>query len=128
MVPQMILQPLVENAIRHGVARSRDGGWVEVAAGAVNGMLRVDVRNSTGGTPSNGTGVGLRNVEARLNYLYSGDASLAFGVTGDRIATATLTIPALSSQPAVVPEERHVHIAAEGSDPLCEYSSSTTNR
>jgi LytS/YehU family sensor histidine kinase len=128
MVPQMILQPLVENAIRHGVAPSRDGGWVEVASSTVNGTLRVDVRNSTGGTPSKGTGVGLRNVEARLNYLYSGDASLAFGVTGDRIAIAALTIPALSSQPAAVREGRHVHISAEGSDPLCVYSSSTTNR
>jgi|SRR5579863_6579222 len=99
-VPQMILQPLVENAIRHGVASSRDGGWVEVATSASNGVLNIHVRNSVGGKTSNGTGVGLRNVEARLKYLYSGDASLRFTVAEDRTATVSLTLPALNSQPA----------------------------
>ena len=78
LVPQMILQPLVENAVRHGIASSREPGWIEVAATVSDGRLKVEVRNSAGSKTSNGTGVGLRNVEARLKYLYSGDASLRF--------------------------------------------------
>jgi len=57
------------------------------------------VRNSAGSKTSNGTGVGLRNVEARLKYLYSGDASLRFTMSDNRMAAATLTFPALNSQP-----------------------------
>jgi two-component system LytT family sensor kinase len=102
LVPQMILQPLVENAVRHGIASSRESGWVEVAATVSNGRLKVQVRNSAGGKTSNGTGVGLRNVEARLKYLYSGDASLHFTLADDCVATACLTFPALDSQPAGV--------------------------
>ena len=75
LVPQMILQPLVENAIQHGIASLREGGWLEIATGTNNGTLNIQVRNSAGGKPSNGTGVGLRNVQARLKYLYSGDAT-----------------------------------------------------
>jgi two-component system LytT family sensor kinase len=102
LVPQMILQPLVENAVRHGIASSRESGWVEVAATVSNGRLKVQVRNSAGSKTSNGTGVGLRNVEARLKYLYSGDASLHFALADDCVATACLTFPALDSQPAGV--------------------------
>jgi LytS/YehU family sensor histidine kinase len=126
LVPQMILQPLVENAIRHGVSSSREGGWVEVATSASNGTLNIRVRNSVGGETSNGTGVGLRNVEARLKYLYSGDASLRLTVSEDRTASASLVLPALNSQPASVPG-RHVQNVLEGEDPLCAFSSSMTN-
>jgi len=80
----MILQPLIENAIRHGVSCAREGGWVAVAANQKDGILEIQVRNSVGGKSSSGTGVGLRNIEARLKYLYSGDAHLRLTVSDDR--------------------------------------------
>jgi two-component system LytT family sensor kinase len=126
LVPQMILQPLVENAIRYGVSSSREGGWVEVTTSASNGILNIRVRNSVSGETSNGTGVGLRNVEGRLKYLYSGDASLRLTVAEDRTASASLALPALNSQPASVPV-RHAQNVLEGEDPLCAFSSSMTN-
>jgi len=102
LVPQMILQPLVENAIRHGIAASREAGWIEVAATTSDGRLNVGVSNSTSLSlvKSNGNGLGLRNVEARLRYLYSGDANLQLNFGQDRTATATLSLPALQSPPA----------------------------
>jgi two-component system, LytTR family, sensor kinase len=126
LVPQMILQPLVENAIRHGVASSREGGWIEIAASAGNGILNIHVRNSVGGKTSIGTGVGLRNAEARLKYLYSGDASLHLTVAEGRTATVSLVLPALNSQPAGL-RGRNTQNALEGEDPLCAFSSSMTN-
>jgi len=100
LVPQMILQPLVENAIRHGISSSRERGWIEVLTSAEGGTLNIHVRNSAGGNSSNGTGVGLRNVEARLKYLYSGDASLQLTVAEDRTVTASLILPPLNAQSA----------------------------
>jgi len=126
LVPQMILQPLVENAIRYGVASSREGGWIEIAASAGNGILNIRVRNSVGGKTSIGTGVGLRNAEARLKYLYSGDASLHLAIAQDRTAVVSLALPALNSQPAGL-RGRNVQTALEGEDPLCAFSSSMTN-
>jgi two-component system LytT family sensor kinase len=102
LVPQMILQPLVENAVQHGIASLREGGWLEVATGTNNGTLNIQVRNSAGDKPSNGNGVGLRNVEARLKYLYSGDATLRLAVAEDRTFTASLVLPALNSRPSSV--------------------------
>jgi len=126
LVPQMILQPLVENAIRHGVASSREGGWIEVATKISDGILIIYVRNSAGGKTANGTGVGLRNVETRLKYLYSGDASLHLSVAEDHTATASLSLPALNSQGAEV-HGRHIQTVSEGEDPSCAFSSSMTN-
>ena len=111
MVPQMILLPLVENAIRHGVASSREPGWVEVAASTNNEILNVTVRNSAGAKIANGTGVGLRNVEARLKYLYSGDANLRLSFAEDRAVNVTLSLPALNSDPVRV-KGRHSLTAA----------------
>ena len=99
LVPQMILQPLVENAVQYGIASPREGGWLEVATDTKNGILNIRVRNSAGGKPSNGTGVGLRNVEARLKYLYSGEASLRLAIAEDRTVTASLALPTLNSRP-----------------------------
>ncbi len=109
LVPQMILQPLVENAIRHGVSSAREGGWVVVEAAQRNGMLEIQVRNSVGDKTPGGTGVGLRNTEARLRYLYSGDASLRLTVSDDHTATASLTVPVLRSQPPAVERQPQGH-------------------
>jgi two-component system LytT family sensor kinase len=96
LVPQMILQPLVENAIRHGIACARRGGWVEVASRKAASGLELRIRNSVEGKSPGGIGTGLRNTETRLKYLYSEDASFSFAVSQSRTATAILLLPALA--------------------------------
>jgi two-component system, LytTR family, sensor kinase len=78
LVPNMILQPLVENAVRHGIASRAGAGQLEVRSALENGTLRLEVfddgpgpAEETGDTP--GGGVGLANTRARLQQLY-GDA------------------------------------------------------
>jgi two-component system LytT family sensor kinase len=127
LVPQMILQPLVENAIQHGISSSREAGWIEIAANEGNGKLTIRLRNSVGDATSNGTGVGLRNAEARLKYLYAGDATLRFAIDEDHTATVNLIVPVLNSQPAGV-QKGHAETLLEKGDPLFAFSSSTTNR
>ena len=125
LVPQMILQPLVENAVQYGIASLREGGWLEVATDTANGILNIRVRNSAGGKPSNGTGVGLRNVEARLKYLYSGDASLRLAIAEDRTVTASLALPTLNSRSGNMNGRRAYAAseatAPEANDPLCAF-------
>lgn len=127
LVPQMILQPLAENAIRHGIASAREGGWLEIAANTGDGLLVVKLRNSIGGTTPNGTGVGLRNAEARLKYLYSGDASLRLEVGDDRTAMVVLSVPALNSK-QLSGDGRRLQTVSAKENPSCAFSSSTTNR
>ena len=98
LVPQLILQPLVENAIGHGIAGSREKGWVEIISRERDGLLELQVRNSCGGKGREGTGLGLRNTAARLRHLYSDEAKLDFARSDDRTATATLVLPVLGSQ------------------------------
>ena len=100
LVPQMILQPIVENAIRHGIATSREAGWIEVTCRANEGLLYIDVRNSNNGmgSASSGTGLGLRSVESRLRYLFADDASLRLTYGADRTVTVSLILPALNSE------------------------------
>ena len=83
----MILQPLVENAVKHGVAPRSAGGTVRVVAAAENGVLRCRVTDDGAGTGGRGladllaSGVGLRNVRERLEQIY-GDRS-SFTIDGD---------------------------------------------
>jgi len=74
LVPQLFFQPLVENAIRHGIADRETGGVIDIRAEHQNGMLRLQVRdNGPGGNISRGKlveGVGLSNTRSRLEYLY----------------------------------------------------------
>ena len=76
-VPSLILQPLVENAIRHGVARSGEPTRLEVVARAERGALRISVRNDGPrlGAPI-AEGLGLRNTRARLEQHYGREQSL----------------------------------------------------
>ena len=88
-----------------------------------DGRLTIRVSNTAGSSvaKSDGHGVGLRNIEARLRYLYSGDASLRSTFGDDRIATVTLTLPALESRVAAAQS------VLEGKDQQCAFSSSMTN-
>jgi sensor histidine kinase YesM len=98
LVPQLILQPLVENAIVHGISCNREGGWIEIASRASGETLEIEIRNSVGsGEGRKGVGLGLQNTTTRLKYLYNGSASLSFTVNEGRVAIAKLTIPALRS-------------------------------
>lgn len=80
MVPSVILQPLVENAIKHGLAHKIEGGTVYVRSRVVDAMLVVEVEDDGVGianTPSTeGTGIGMANVRERLNVLYSDTARM----------------------------------------------------
>jgi two-component system, LytTR family, sensor kinase len=113
LVPQLILQPLVENAVRHGIACSRDGGWVEIAAKKRARTLELGIRNSIGGKRTPGLGVGLRNTEARLRYLYTDEATFTFAETDDHTATATLRLPALGCDPVGTEMEEGTHARAD---------------
>jgi|SRR5580704_3805655 two-component system LytT family sensor kinase len=104
LVPQLILQPLVENSVRHGIACSRDGGWIEIKSQRLECNLELRIRNSVGGKRTPGMGVGLKNTDARLRYLYSDEATFAFAEALDQTATATIVLPALGSSSAADPD------------------------
>jgi two-component system, LytTR family, sensor kinase len=72
-VPNLILQPLVENAIRHGISKRRGAGRVEITALRENGTLELAVRDDGPGFPESGVvdeGIGLSNTRLRLEQLY----------------------------------------------------------
>jgi hypothetical protein len=78
-VPALILQPLVENAIRHGFARSEEPMTIRIAAADRGDHVALAVEDDGKAGPveaGNGIGLGLANVEARLRTHYDGDASL----------------------------------------------------
>jgi sensor histidine kinase YesM len=116
-IPPLIVQPLVENAIKHGIAGARSGGLVAVQArldtSDGESALVIQVRNT--GAPLNlalvetGLGVGLRNVRQRLHLYYNGAATLTLvsaAVDGTTIAELRLPAPVRSDQPVEAVTER----------------------
>ena len=70
-VPPLVLQPLVENAVRHGIEPCTDGGRIEVEASVRRGQAQITVHNTLGDEPSPpGHGMALRNVRERLRLLH----------------------------------------------------------
>lgn len=100
-VPYLSLQPLVENALRHGVARRQGQSRLEIRARRAGESLSLQVRDSGGGSAAgqsaNGMGVGLSNTRARLEQMYGERQSLQLHL-GDDETCAAITIP---YQPAV---------------------------
>ncbi|HVU22989.1 MAG TPA: histidine kinase [Opitutus sp.] len=94
-VPSLLLQPLVENAIRHGIAVSPRGGRLEISATRAGDQLHLEVRdNGPGLQPSDdpaGSGIGLGHTRARLERLYGDRAR--FQLTGDHGVVASIALP-----------------------------------
>ena len=99
-VPAMLLQPLVENAVRHGIAPAIGGGTVEIESAVKDYRLRIRIKNSAVGSRSissqNGQtskGIGLANTAERLKVLYGDDHRLEFHSSGEPDWQVTVEIP-----------------------------------
>lgn len=95
-VPHMGLQPIVENAIRHGIGRSSAAGRLRISATRVGGELELKVQDDGPGLPADaieGRGIGLANTRARLQRLY-GDAARLTVENGEQGgAVAVMVVP-----------------------------------
>ncbi|MGH7449774.1 MAG: sensor histidine kinase [bacterium] len=95
-VPNLILQPLVENAIRHGIAPRSTPGLIEIKAERENGRLCLQVKDNGPGMPPGQltrSGVGLSNTRARLERLYGVNQSFVFNNAPEGGAVVALEIP-----------------------------------
>ncbi len=94
-IPSLVLQPLVENAIKHGIAQRALGGEVRVGASRSDGLLRLSVYNDGPLLNCDGRavreGIGLSNLRTRLQLLYGNDCGLRlenYGITGVQVSLA----------------------------------------
>ncbi|HPT48633.1 MAG TPA: histidine kinase [Accumulibacter sp.] len=98
LVPSLILQPLIENAIKHGVSASADPVEIALQASHQAGRLRIMVENDV---PDDGTetilrqgmGLGLRNVAERLRLRLQGEANVSFGLVTPRRFRVAIDLP-----------------------------------
>jgi two-component system, LytTR family, sensor kinase len=102
-IPTMLLQPLVENAIRHGIEHREGVGNVRVQVGRIAGSLRVAIADSgfgfafdASGRPAR-EGVGIANTRARLAHLFGDDAALVLRNVPEGGAEAIVVLPALEA-------------------------------
>jgi len=97
LVPQLIFQPLVENAIRHGIAERETGGVIEIRAERRNGRLALQVRDNGPGICAAAEnlmeGVGLGNTRARLDHLYGQEGGFEWRNADEGGLIVTTTIP-----------------------------------
>jgi sensor histidine kinase YesM len=96
-VPPMLLQPVVENAIKHGLEPKVDGGRVDIRARRENGTLVLTVTDTGLGIPAtrraDSTGLGLGNLRARLAAMFDGRATLRLADHAPAGTEATIVIP-----------------------------------
>ena len=96
-VPQMGLQPIVENAIRHGIGRSSAAGRIQINAIRLNDTLEIKVKDDGPGLAdkrsSDGSGIGLSNTRARLKQLYGDAAKLTVGNDEEGGVVVTMGLP-----------------------------------
>ena len=97
LLPTLLLQPLVENAVRHGIAPNARPGWIAIHSRRAGTRLVVDIRDSGDGLPPDrlmalNRGVGLTNTRARLQHLYHDDFAFTFSNV-DRGFSVAVSIP-----------------------------------
>jgi two-component system, LytTR family, sensor kinase len=96
-VPILILQPMVENAVNHGVAKRVHGGTIRIAAASADGTLMLSVYNDGPGLSSvpqpSHSGVGIANVQTRLKNLYGNSFDLQLRNCNSQGVEALLSLP-----------------------------------
>jgi LytS/YehU family sensor histidine kinase len=99
LLPPLLLQPLVENAVKHGIASLPEGGEIRLAVQRQNGRLAILVENSWDpeAPPRRSGGLGLKNVQRRLEARYGKDASLRISTEGE-LFQVSLSLPAESEE------------------------------
>jgi GAF domain-containing protein len=103
-IPSMLLQPLVENAVKHGIAPKLEGGKITISSVRGNGLLRLEVADTGVGFDSRSAGrlhnggVGVRNVRDRLKNIYGSEDYLQIDSKPERGTTITITIPLKAAQ------------------------------
>jgi LytS/YehU family sensor histidine kinase len=99
LIPSLLLQPLVENAIKYGIARSEEGGQLRIAAKVFAGDLLIELSDDGPGVElvdgriPNANGVGLRNTQERLAELYRSSHSFRLSETEPHGLTINIRIP-----------------------------------
>jgi sensor histidine kinase YesM len=97
--PPMMIQSLVENAIKHGLEPKPEGGLLSVKAQIVHGKLAVTVADTGvgfGKAATAGTGIGLNNIRERLKLLYGSKAALTVAENPPGGTKVTITVPYVS--------------------------------
>jgi two-component system LytT family sensor kinase len=109
LVPSLVLQPLVENAIRHGIENRTAGGTVWIRAARDGDVLALSVRDdgapAPAAVPGAGAGVGLSNIAGRLAQLYGSAHTFRAARSADGHFEVSLTLP-LHTDPALYPVAR----------------------
>jgi two-component system, LytTR family, sensor kinase len=105
LVPQFLLQPLVENALDHGIARTSGPGTIDISADTNEGKLEIAISDngihSNGSTGKKKSGIGLANTRRRLEQLYGQSQSISLEKLPDRGTRVTVAIPLHHAAPAV---------------------------
>ena len=106
-VPRFLLQPIVENAIRHGIARCPNGGEVAIRASASEGRLRIDIENDHAEvllqSGDEGNGLGLANTKTRLEKLYGEQGSVSVTTAQNNRFLVSIQFP-LTTASSIVSE------------------------
>jgi two-component system, LytTR family, sensor kinase len=102
-VPTLLLQPIVENALKHGIAKRVQGGAIRVAAATSNGRLRIDIYNdgplldpnweAAGHGDGNSSGIGLANLRTRLRLLYGDEFELRMANVAAAGVQVSVSVP-----------------------------------
>lgn len=102
-VPFLISQPLVENAIKHGLAGKKDGGTLDISIHAANGKIHIAVADNGSGFEANrhaiNEGIGVTNVRRRLKRHYADQAALQMLENNQQGVKAIITIPYENTNP-----------------------------
>ncbi|MFY0653343.1 MAG: histidine kinase [Cyclobacteriaceae bacterium] len=94
-VPPMMMQTLVENAVKHGIARLKDGGEIKIGARKLDNDLIINIENSGqyNGDLNTEAGYGLSNTKKRLELIYGDKAALSISNTNKDTVLTTIVIP-----------------------------------
>ncbi len=108
LIPTLSIQPLVQNAIKHGIAENPNPGWLRLRAQVEGDFVRITVQDSGSGRPgadaeirNSGAGVGLSNLEKRLQHCYGADCDLSIDSSSNG-TTVEFRVPVPVAKPAKV--------------------------